>query len=101
MGRDGTFERKLIPSRYLDFDTIMGAIGSNEPKFNKKRKNDVRLARVPCHFNTSMKDRNHILHAAHRVAHLESRPIRLYSNSPGQKRRWRTTATLTRMASVA
>ena len=39
MGRDGTFERKVIPSRYLDFDTIMSAIGSNEPKFNKKRKN--------------------------------------------------------------
>jgi len=43
MGRDGTFERKLIPSRYLDFDTIMAAIGSNEPKFNKKRRNDVIL----------------------------------------------------------
>ena len=43
MGRDGKFERKLIPSRYLDFDTIMGAIGSNEPKFNKQRKNDVIL----------------------------------------------------------
>merc|ERR1719253_895850 len=41
MGRDGTFERKVIPSRYLDFDTIMGAIGSNAPKFNKQRKNDV------------------------------------------------------------
>ena len=24
MGRDGTFERKVIPSRFLDFDTIMG-----------------------------------------------------------------------------
>mmetsp|Transcript_13835 Transcript_13835/g.31718 ORF Transcript_13835/g.31718 Transcript_13835/m.31718 type:complete len:215 (-) Transcript_13835:16-660(-) len=43
MGRDGTFERKLIPSRYLDFDTIMGAIGSNEAKFSKKRTNDVIL----------------------------------------------------------
>ena len=43
MGRDGTFERKVIPSRYLDFDTIMNAIGSNEPKFNKQRKNDVIL----------------------------------------------------------
>ena len=43
MGRDGTFERKVIPSRYLDFDTIMGAIGSNGPKFNKERKNDVIL----------------------------------------------------------
>ena len=43
MGRDGTFERKMIPSRYLDFDTIMGAIGSNEPRFNKKRTNDVIL----------------------------------------------------------
>ena len=37
------FERKLIPSRYLDFDTIMGAIGSNAPKFHKKRLNDVIL----------------------------------------------------------
>ena len=37
------FERKLIPSRYLDFDTIMGAIGSNAPKYHKKRKNDVIL----------------------------------------------------------
>eukprot|EP00966_Prymnesium_polylepis_P039898 926550-Prymnesium_polylepis.1 len=37
------FERKLIPSRYIDFDTIMGAIGSNEPRFHKKRKNDVIL----------------------------------------------------------
>ena len=27
----------------MDFDTIMGAIGSNEPKFNKQRKNDVIL----------------------------------------------------------
>ena len=43
MGRDGKFERKLIASRYLDFDTIMSAIGSNEPKFSKKRKNDVIL----------------------------------------------------------
>jgi hypothetical protein len=43
MGRDGTFERKVIPSRYLDFDTIMNAIGSNEPKFNKQRKNNVIL----------------------------------------------------------
>ena len=43
MGRDGKFERKLIPSRYLDFDTIMDAIGSNAPKFNKQRKNDVIL----------------------------------------------------------
>lgn len=43
MGRDGKFERKMIPSRYLDFDTIMGAIGSNEPKFHKLRKNDVVL----------------------------------------------------------
>lgn len=43
MGRDGKFERKLIPSRYIDFDTIMGAIGSNEPRFNKQRKNDVIL----------------------------------------------------------
>ena len=43
MGRDGKFERKVIPSRYLDFDTIMAAIGSNEPKFNKQRKNDVIL----------------------------------------------------------
>jgi len=43
MGRDGTFERKVIPSRYLDFDTIMAAIGSNAPKFHKKRKNDVIL----------------------------------------------------------
>ena len=43
MGRDGKFERKVIPSRYLDFDTIMGAIGSNEPKFSKRRKNDVIL----------------------------------------------------------
>ena len=37
------FERKLIPSRYLDFDTIMGAIGSNEARYHKKRKNDVIL----------------------------------------------------------
>ena len=43
MGRDGTFERKMVPSRYLDFDTIMNAIGSNEPKFNKQRRNDVIL----------------------------------------------------------
>mmetsp|Transcript_5902 Transcript_5902/g.17674 ORF Transcript_5902/g.17674 Transcript_5902/m.17674 type:complete len:216 (+) Transcript_5902:89-736(+) len=43
MGRDGTFERKVIPSRFLDFDTIMGAIGSNEPKFSKTRTNDVIL----------------------------------------------------------
>jgi len=43
MGRDGTFERKMIPVRYQDFDTIMGAIGSNEPRFNKQRKNDVIL----------------------------------------------------------
>jgi hypothetical protein len=43
MGRDGKFERKLIPSRYIPFDTIMGAIGSNEPRFNKQRKNDVIL----------------------------------------------------------
>ena len=43
MGRDGKFERKLIPSRYLPFDTIMGAIGSNAPKFHKQRKNDVIL----------------------------------------------------------
>merc|ERR1719331_841708 len=43
MGRDGKFERKLIPSRYIGFDTIMGAIGSNEPRFNKQRKNDVIL----------------------------------------------------------
>ena len=43
MGRDGKFERKVIPSRYLDFDTIMDAIGSNAPKFHKKRKNDVIL----------------------------------------------------------
>lgn len=43
MGRDGKFERKLIPSRYESFETIMGAIGSNEPKFNKARKNDVIL----------------------------------------------------------
>ena len=43
MGRDGTFERKLIPSRYLDFDTIMAAIGSNEARFNKQRRNDVIL----------------------------------------------------------
>lgn len=43
MGRDGKFERKVIPSRYLDFDTIMGAIASNEPKFNKQRRNDVIL----------------------------------------------------------
>ena len=43
------FERKLIPSRYLDFDTIMGAIGSNAPKFHKKRLNDVILqARHTC-----------------------------------------------------
>jgi len=43
------FERKLIPSRYLDFDTIMGAIASNAPKFHKKRKNDVILqARHTC-----------------------------------------------------
>ena len=43
------FERKLIPSRYLDFDTIMGAIGSNAPKFHKKRLNDVILqARYTC-----------------------------------------------------
>ena len=41
MGRDGKFERKVIPSRYLDFDTIMNAIGSNEAKFNKERKNDA------------------------------------------------------------
>ena len=27
------YERKLIPSIDLDFDTIMGAIGSNEPKW--------------------------------------------------------------------
>ena len=47
MGRDGKFERKLIPSRYLDFDTIMQAIGSNEPKFNKERKNDVRSRPPP------------------------------------------------------
>ena len=43
MGRDGKFERKVIPSRYLDFDTIMEAIGSNAPKFHKQRKNDVIL----------------------------------------------------------
>jgi hypothetical protein len=43
MGRDGTFERRVIPSRYLDFDTIMSAIGSNQAKFNKKRRNDVIL----------------------------------------------------------
>ena len=43
MGRDGKFERKVIPSRYLDFDTIMDAIGSNAPKFHKQRKNDVIL----------------------------------------------------------
>jgi len=43
MGRDGKFERKLIPSRYESFDTIMGAIGSNVAKFNKQRKNDVIL----------------------------------------------------------
>jgi hypothetical protein len=44
------FERKLIPSRYLDFDTIMGAIGSNAPKFHKKRLNDVILqACARCH----------------------------------------------------
>ena len=43
MGRDGTFERRVVPSRYLDFDTIMAAIGSNAPKFHKKRKNDVIL----------------------------------------------------------
>jgi hypothetical protein len=81
MGRDGTFERKMIPVRYQDFDTIsdddpavepaaasfpitslgvlsrlcsipvldscllvaVGAIGSNEPRFNKQRKNDVIL----------------------------------------------------------
>lgn len=43
MGRDGTFERKLIPSRYLDFDTIMAAIGSNEMRFSKTRTNDVIL----------------------------------------------------------
>ena len=40
---DIKFERKLIPSRYLDFDTIMAGIGSNEPKYHKKRKNDVIL----------------------------------------------------------
>ena len=27
------FERKLIPAMDLDFDMIMGAIGSNEPKW--------------------------------------------------------------------
>ena len=43
MGRDGTFERKIIPSRYESFDTIMGAIGSNAPKFHKQRRNDVIL----------------------------------------------------------
>ena len=43
MGRDGKFERKLIPSLYESFDTIMGAIGSNEARFNKQRKNDVIL----------------------------------------------------------
>ena len=77
MGRDGTFERKMIPVRYQDFDTssdddpavepaaasshhhlrrrlespvldsrlfvAVGAIGSNEPRFNKQRKNDVIL----------------------------------------------------------
>jgi len=43
MGRDGKFERKLIPSRYESFDTIMGAIGSNAPKFHKQRRNDVIL----------------------------------------------------------
>ena len=44
------FERKLIPSRYLDFDTIMGATGSNAPKFHKKRLNDVILqACARCH----------------------------------------------------
>merc|ERR1719331_1274410 len=43
MGRDGKFERRVVPSRYLDFDTIMAAIGSNAPKFHKKRKNDVIL----------------------------------------------------------
>ena len=43
MGRDGKFERKIIPSRYQDFDTIMAAIGSNAPKFHKQRKNDVIL----------------------------------------------------------
>ena len=37
------FERKLIPCKALDFDTIMGAIGSNEARYHKKRKNDVIL----------------------------------------------------------
>jgi len=43
VGRDGTFERRLIPSRWLDFDTIMAAIGTNEAKFSKDRSNDVIL----------------------------------------------------------
>jgi len=40
---DTKFERKLIPSRYLDFDTIMAAIKSNAPRYHKKRKDDVIL----------------------------------------------------------
>jgi len=43
MAIDVKYERKLIPSRYLDFDTIMAAIGTNEPRYHKKRKNDVIL----------------------------------------------------------
>ena len=30
------FERKLIPATELDFDMIMGAIGSNEPRWQCK-----------------------------------------------------------------
>lgn len=29
-------ERKLLPARELDFDTIMGAIGSNEPRYRAR-----------------------------------------------------------------
>lgn len=43
MGRDGTFERKMLPMRFQDFDTIMASIASNEPRFHKKRQNTVIL----------------------------------------------------------
>lgn len=35
------WERRILPCRNLDFDTIMGAIGSNEAKWHRDRKNDV------------------------------------------------------------
>ena len=31
--RGAKFERQLVPTQNLDFDTIMSAITSNEPKF--------------------------------------------------------------------